>query len=150
MAPLKLSDKRLAELSNLWSFTLSEPPPQNLNDLWQEYLNIRQTLNVSDEKPFNFSEAFDRPGPINMSNCDTLTIIDRDQSINDLLKQLDSHGVDYSAVETRSVEGGYGLFASKDLESNTIPLELPHKLLLSLDYSKECPDIKYILKDIQV
>lgn len=62
MAPLKLNDKRISELSNLWTSTLAEPPPHSINDLWQEHLNIRQILNVSNETPFNFRETFNRPG----------------------------------------------------------------------------------------
>jgi hypothetical protein len=55
---------------------------------------------------------------------------------------LNDHHVDYSSVEIRPVENGYGLFAKKDLQPNDIPLELPHKLMLSLDYSAECQDIR--------
>jgi hypothetical protein len=62
MAPLKLNDKRITELSNLWTLTLAEPPPQNPNELWEEHLSIRQILNVTNESPFNFREAFNRPG----------------------------------------------------------------------------------------
>jgi hypothetical protein len=62
MPPLKLSDKRISELSDLWTSILAEPPPQNLNELWKEHQNIREILNVSNEKPFNFREEFNRPG----------------------------------------------------------------------------------------
>lgn len=62
MSPLKLNDKRISELSNLWTTTLAEPPPQNINELWEEHLNIREVLQVSNKVPFNFREAFQRPG----------------------------------------------------------------------------------------
>ncbi|KAI6191402.1 Protein-histidine N-methyltransferase [Aphelenchoides bicaudatus] len=127
MAQPKLSDKRISELSNLWTSILAEPPPQNLNKLWEEHLNIREVLEVSND-PFNFREAFQRP--------------DRKESIEELLKWLDANQVDHGAVEIRPVENGYGLYATKDLEPNSIPIQLPHKLMLSLDYSSQCADIK--------
>lgn len=69
--------------------------------------------------------------------------LDREESLKELLKWLDENQVNYGAVEIRPVENGYGLFAKEDLKPNQVPLELPHKLLLSLDYSAECEDIKY-------
>lgn len=68
--------------------------------------------------------------------------LEREQSINELLAWLNEYQVDFNSVEIKPVENGYGLFAKKDLESNDIPLELPSKIMLSLDYSAECDDIK--------
>lgn len=70
--------------------------------------------------------------------------LDRVTSIDDLLKWLDANQVDHEAVEIRPVENGYGLFAKKDLDPNSVPIQLPHKLMLSLDYASECPDIKFV------
>lgn len=70
---------------------------------------------------------------------------DRGKSIEELLHWLDANQVDHEAVEIRPVENGFGLFSTKDLEPNSIPIQLPHKLMLSLDFAPECADIKYVL-----
>lgn len=75
-----------------------------------------------------------------------LKFLDREKSIEDLLSWLDANQVDHGAVEIRSAENGYGLFATKDLEPNSIPIQLPHELILSLDISSECSDIKLVFK----
>lgn len=65
------------------------------------------------------------------------------------MQWLNENRVNYGAVEIRAVENGYGLFANEDLKPDQIPLELQHKLMLSLDYSAECSDIKLVYSSIE-
>ncbi|KAI6243783.1 Protein-histidine N-methyltransferase [Aphelenchoides fujianensis] len=125
---LKLEESRIGELSALWTAALSEPPPQNQNDLWKEHLEIRRVLGVVDGRPFNFREHLGRP--------------DRAECVAKLVEWLKAEGVDCSKVDVRPVEFGYGLFAQSELKAESVPLEIPHRLMLSLDYGAECDDIR--------
>lgn len=63
MPPIRLADERIAALSQLWKAVLSEPPSQNLNELWKDHLRIREVLEVAeDEEPYDFRQQLQRPG----------------------------------------------------------------------------------------
>lgn len=67
---------------------------------------------------------------------------DRESSIGDLVAWLRGLGVDDSAVEIRSSQHGFGLFAKKDLAVDQVPVQIPQKATLSVDYGDEKTEIK--------
>ena len=148
MPPLKLADDRIAALSQLWKAVLSEPPSQNLNELWKEHTRIRQVLGVSDdEEPFDLHRQYQVSGSP-FSNCqriNLLHILERAECIEKLKEWLIQQQIDISTVSIRPVSYGFGLFAARDLAANTTPIAVPHNALLSLDYGAVCSPIRFVL-----
>ncbi|KAI6226990.1 Protein-histidine N-methyltransferase [Aphelenchoides besseyi] len=125
---LKLDERRIAELSSFWSTELAKNPPKNQNELWKEHLLIRQVLGVVDGQVYNFREHFNRPA--------------REECIPKLLKWLEEEGVQVGGVAVQPTEYGYGLFAKQEIEVDDVILEIPRKVILSVDYAAECSEIR--------
>ncbi|KAI1730636.1 clathrin adaptor complex small chain domain-containing protein [Ditylenchus destructor] len=117
------------KLTSLWKDILSVPPPSNATELWKEHIFIRNELaSVS-----AIQKAWKRP--------------DRSDFVTPFVKWSDEAGVRHEGVQIKQTATGLSLTLSKSFTKETLIVDVPRKIVLSLDYVQQCPTLSAIFEN---